>query len=93
MSAIHLAECIRLAANIRETSYDLLKEQEWKPGTIPVSAPDFYRKTLWQSCAEAEASCADYTNLGQPAFMLLNSNWNEALAWASNVINVPSQTA
>jgi len=84
MSHVNLAECIRLAANIREASYDHVASRECYKGVPP---RDFYSKSLRQACEEAEASWATHKGWGEVTYMLLSQNWNEALDWANKVLS------
>lgn len=83
MSTVALAECIRLAANIHESSYDHKAAQEGFQGLQPVS---FYCKTLQQSCLEAEQAYEAHKGFGQVAYLMLKNSWNEALAWAEDTL-------
>lgn len=97
MSHIALAECIRLAANIRESSYDHTKSAAMingDPTMYGYASELCYGKTLKQACEEAEASWATHKGWGEVTYMLLNQNWNEALDWANGVLanQAPSDT-
>lgn len=78
MSAKNLAECILLAANIRESSFD---------GILRFADADsFYKKTIKDACDEAEKASASHEGYGEVAYMLLANCWNDALDWANRTL-------
>lgn len=91
MSTIALAECIRLAANIRETSFDRVGAAKCQLENIALPKhmldnldySSFYTVSLRDACTKAEESYADFKGFGDVVYMLLNQNWNEALDWAN----------
>lgn len=88
MSTTALAECIRLAANIHESSYDQkAANQHAGPGGFLAHPEAYYGKTLQQSCIEAEQAYDTHKGYGEVAFMMLKNCWNQALDWANKVLD------
>lgn len=78
-TAKELAECIIDTARAREESYDHDAAQEAKldrPDS-PIDYNEFYKLDL-RAAAEQECPAA----LVKPTYLLLASNWNDALEWA-----------
>lgn len=90
-----LAYLIRLAANIREGSFDRagadaarVKASQGVPASMEhlLDFSSFYKKSLRESCQEAEETREAYKDLGEVAYMLLDQNWNESLDWANRIL-------
>ena len=78
---MQLAQAVIAAATIREESYD--REAANKSGknlTRPVNYESFYRLTLREACEQVSKE------FSEPVFLLLYSNWNDAIDWATEVL-------
>ena len=76
-------EVIKLAAKIREESYDY--EEANRLEESQVYCKDFnkcYKKSLWEAANEAAEALGFDTQANQPIYLLLTYTWNDILAWA-----------
>ena len=77
-----LANAIRIAAKLREESFDHKLAQSKGPGY------DFskcYKLTLREACDKAAEGCGFTNKEAFPIYLLLMSNWNESLDWANTI--------
>jgi hypothetical protein len=86
MSAQLLATLVLNTAKIREDSYDHEAAQASTDASTSglVDYAKFYKLGLDESATMA-ANLLQCPDLKQPAFLLLYSNWNDALEWAESI--------
>lgn len=79
-----LQEAIKLAAKIREESFDNKASQQAINDNRIVDHNQFYSKSLHEAADEA-AEAVGFDKRGTfPIYALLKHSWNESLDWANN---------
>ena len=77
-----LANAIRIAAKLREESFDQKLAQSKGPG---YNFNECYKLTLREACNKAAEGCGFTNKEAFPIYLLLMSNWNESLDWANTI--------
>lgn len=78
-----LANAILTAANTRESSFDHTACNKAQQLGYPIDYNQFYQLTLKQACDQTDP------DLAMPVYLLLYSNWNDAIDWAESITKAP----
>jgi len=77
-----LAQAVKLAAKIREESYDHVAASKAVESKEFVNFDKFYRFSL-REAADKAADAVGFDSRGtEPIYLLLNYCWNDILMWA-----------
>lgn len=84
---MQLAQAVIAASTLREESYDTAAAEAYtaEQEAVPIERrimdyEQFYRLTLREACEQASKE------FSEPVFLLLHSNWNDALDWATELL-------
>lgn len=83
-----LAHLIKLAAELREKSYDQKASDAAVANKTSTDFTEFYRLTVDQAAERACRQRGEDQHLALPIATLLRTHWNSSLEWANEMLNL-----